>query len=33
MAMMSVAKPGTYDLSVDGEVLMFKETKPLPARD
>jgi hypothetical protein len=30
---MPVTKPGTYDLSVDGEVLVLKEAKPLPARD
>ncbi len=32
MAMMPVTKPGTYNLSVDGEVLVLKEAKPLPAR-
>jgi hypothetical protein len=33
MAMMPVTKPGTYDLSVYGEVPVLKEAKPLPARD
>jgi hypothetical protein len=33
MAMMPVTKPGTYNLSVDGDVLVRKEAKPLPARD
>jgi hypothetical protein len=30
MAMMPVTKPGTYDLSVDGEVLVLKEAKRFP---
>jgi hypothetical protein len=33
MAMMPATKPGAYDLSVDGEVLVLKAAKPLPARD
>ena len=33
MAMMPVTELGTYDLSVDGEVLVLKGAKPLPARD
>jgi hypothetical protein len=33
MAMMPVTRPGAYDLSVDGEVLVLTEAKPLPARD
>jgi hypothetical protein len=33
MEMTPVTKPGTYDLSADGEVLVLTEAKPLPARD
>jgi hypothetical protein len=31
--MTPVTKPGTYDRGVDGEVLVLREAKPLPARD
>jgi hypothetical protein len=33
MAMMPVTKPAAYDLSVDSEVLVLNEAKPVPARD
>jgi hypothetical protein len=33
MAMMPVTELGTYNLSMDGEVLVLKGAKPLPERD